>query len=43
VHVAFTKGKLYLFFFDSLRDFYLENIYLDLSAAVIDFTASFSL
>ena len=28
-------------FFDSLRDFYLENIYLYLSAAVIGFTASF--
>lgn len=29
--------------FDSLRDFYLENIYLYLSAAMMDFTASFSL
>lgn len=37
------KGNYTFSFFDSLRDFYLENIYLYLSAAVIDFTASVSL
>lgn len=37
------KENYTFFFFDLLKDFYLENIYLFLSAAVIDFTASFSL
>lgn len=37
------KEIIPFFSFDLLRDFYLENIYLYLSAAVIDFTAGFSL
>lgn len=37
------KENYTFFFFDLLRDFYLENIYLYLSAVVIDFTAVSSL